>query len=108
MAFARTARRGLARTRGPRCEHSFGKSGAAAVKRYRRLGGRENRLGNYARLCLWRTSEATLTPAILRQIEDAHWTRRLSGNAPLSEPFHDARWRKTLENFVSSPRPLVS
>ena len=49
-----------------------------------------------------------MTPASLRQIEHARWTKRLSGNAPLSDPFHDAQGRKTLEDFVSSPRPLES
>ena len=46
-----------------------------------------------------RPSEATVTPASLGQIEHARWTKRLSGNAPLSDSFHDAQGRKTLEDF---------
>jgi hypothetical protein len=41
------------------------------------------------------------TLAIVCQIEDARWTKWLSGKAPLSDRFHDARGRKILEDFVS-------
>ena len=64
------------------------------MKRSRRLGRRENRTRKLRTPLSLRTSEATLTPAIVRQIEGARWTKRLSGNAGLSNSFHDARGRK--------------
>ena len=105
VAFARPARRGFGATRGPRrgiASVSRGRS----VKDYRRLGGRENRFGNYACLCLWRTSEGNADAREPSSDRGRALDQEVEWHAPLSDPFTTHRWRKTLEDFVSSPRPL--
>ena len=95
-------RLGLARTRGSRRGHSFAVSRGPLPRKT---------IGAWDAA---RTGSETTHASVFENVrgnadvrEDARWTKRLSGNASVRL---DSRrtGRKTLEDFVSIPRPLES